>query len=137
MEEITIPQLKTWQSRKMLFLVDCREPQELTTGYIEAAVPLPLSKIKLEHQQGEDVAADGKTKVLPIVLEGIPEDKNVVFYCEVGKRSKEMSEWFTKLTGRESGSLEGGIEAWRKDEPVVPGVVDERYLRQIDRKSVV
>ena len=77
-----------------IVLVDVREPNEWAQMHVPGAVHAPLS-------------------AFPAVLETLPTDRPVVFYCLSGKRSARALE-IAQANGKAIDThVAGGISAWR------------------------
>jgi rhodanese-related sulfurtransferase len=82
-------------SRKNLFIVDVRSPQELKEGAIADSVLIPFWQI-LRGQQT------------------LPKDKPLLLVCGVGGRSYAIGQVLHRKGYPEIYSLSGGIKAWKK-----------------------
>jgi rhodanese-related sulfurtransferase len=81
-------------------LVDVREDGEWASGRIPGALHVPLSRFAKEV---------GK----------IPKDKQIIFYCASGMRSKSALKLAKKLGLTADSHLGGGISEWRRyDMPI-------------------
>lgn len=76
-------------------LVDVRQPEEYSDEHIPGAKLVPLGQIEARSDE-------------------IPSDRDVIFYCAAGSRSKIAALMISELSDRDSGlySLKGGIKAW-------------------------
>lgn len=55
------------------------------------------------------------------LLDGLPRDTQVVFYCHTGKRSQQAAEYLRSRGFRNVHNLAGGIDAWSREiDPTVP-----------------
>lgn len=81
-------------------LIDVRDEALASYGMLPGAV-----HIDMEELGKEDNAAIGD----------IPQDKTIILYCQIGKKTKEAEE-LPSLNGREYYSLEGGYMAYLQDE---------------------
>ncbi len=75
------------------FLVDVREPDEFAAEHVPGALNVPLS-------------------VLRERLDELPRDREVLLYCESGKRSYDAARALAQR-GFHVRTLPGGIESWR------------------------
>ena len=91
MKEITYKELKTLPEDSYV-LIDIRDEGLTSYGMIPGAVHINLEE--LEEGSGDRIAA-------------IPADKTLIFYCEIGRKSREIDE-LPCLKGRHCLSLEGG-----------------------------
>lgn len=76
-----------------LFLLDVRSPQEFASGHIAGAVNIPYDQIATH-------------------LDGVPKDKDVVLYCQSGRRAGLAAEVLAANGYRRLDHLEGDIKAW-------------------------
>ncbi|TVY01036.1 rhodanese-like domain-containing protein [Paenibacillus cremeus] len=76
------------------FLIDVREPMEVTQGFIPGAINIPLSQLKNR-------------------IDEIPRDKHVYLYCRSGMRSKQAARILQRNGYRELAHLQGGIMSWK------------------------
>lgn len=74
-------------------LIDVRTPAEIAAGVISHAQPLPLM-------------------MLPMRLQDIPRDKQVVFYCRTGARSAQACMYLAQRGYDNVYNLRGGIVYW-------------------------
>ncbi len=91
MEEISIEKLHELP-KDSYELIDIRDDGLILYGMIPGAVHISLEE--LEEGSGDRIAA-------------IPADKTLIFYCEIGRKSREIDE-LPCLKGRHCLSLEGG-----------------------------
>ena len=91
MEEISIEELKKWQKDSYM-LIDIRDEGLVSYGMIPGAVHIPMDEIE-----------SGAYSV-PVDAES---GKKLVFYCQIGRKSKEIDDCEI-LNGRECYSLSGG-----------------------------
>lgn len=88
--EISVEEFK--KIRNSVTVIDVREPNE--PGSIEGAIKIPLS-------------------VLSVECVNIPKDKEIVCYCQRGRRSMIAADMLI-TKGFKVRSLTGGIEAYQK-----------------------
>lgn len=76
-------------------LVDVRQPVEYETHHIPGSLPKPLNQLMQS-------------------FDGLPEDKDIIFYCHVGARSRVAAMAAAEEAFFEGKlySLDGGIQAW-------------------------
>ncbi len=79
-------------------LIDCREPAAFQAGHILGAVNIP--SLKLEESQS--ILTKFKSKPIIIV-------------CHQGTDSPKMGTKLLKLGYQDVATLEGGIQAWKKE----------------------
>jgi molybdopterin/thiamine biosynthesis adenylyltransferase/rhodanese-related sulfurtransferase len=80
-----------------LALVDVREPWEFESGHIEEAVNIPLGE-------------------LPMRVDEIPRDANLIFICRSGGRSMAACNFALQSGYTSPANLEGGMLAWEADQ---------------------
>ena len=97
-EPTTAADLAALAEDRRPFLVDVREDDEWAAGSIPGARHIAL---------GELVAR----------ADEIPRDCRVVLYCRAGTRSAHAVAALARLGYDNVHNLEGGIEAWRAQEP--------------------
>jgi len=58
---------------------------------------------------------------LPLRLNELNKDKEIILYCRVGNRTYGTAEYLIQQGFKNVASLEGGIMAWKKfDDSVIP-----------------
>lgn len=77
-----------------VFLIDVREPAEFANQRIHGALLAPLSTFE--------------PRSIPVGT-----DRQIVFQCGSGKRSRMALDRFIKETGAEAAHMQGGIGAWK------------------------
>jgi rhodanese-related sulfurtransferase len=78
---------------KQVRIIDVRSPMEVASGIIPGATNIPLH-------------------MLPMSVEKIPDDSEVVIYCRTGARSAQACAYLTSLGKNNVYNLRGGIMAW-------------------------
>jgi rhodanese-related sulfurtransferase len=79
-------------------VIDVREHDEYTKGYIEGAINLPLSNIK-EHTAKLDAY----------------QNNQVLIVCQDGTRSSNAGKLITKAGLKDVFVITGGMQAWQED----------------------
>lgn len=74
-------------------LLDVREDWERRAATIEGAVHIPLAEV-------------------PVRVEELPTDRDIVVYCHHGGRSRGAAEWLNHHGRPRVANLAGGIDAW-------------------------
>ncbi|EIJ42593.1 Rhodanese-related sulfurtransferase [Beggiatoa alba B18LD] len=74
-------------------LIDVRTPQEMMQASIAKGEPMPLT-------------------VLPLRINDIPQDDDVVIYCRTGNRSWQACMFLMQKGYKRIFNLKGGIVAW-------------------------
>ncbi|MCR5345595.1 MAG: ATPase [Lachnospiraceae bacterium] len=97
MNEITIEELKTWPKDSYI-LIDIRDEGLVIYGMMPGAVHIPAETID------EDKSSE---------LKELAKNKKLVFYCQIGRKSRELDE-DEYLEGLEMYSLEGGYLGYIK-----------------------
>ena len=90
MKEITFDEVMALP-RDSYTLIDMRSEAQMAYGMIPGAIP-----VNPEDPAGEETIA------------GIPADRKLIFYCEIGRRSREIDDSLEPLSGRDCYSLAGG-----------------------------
>jgi len=91
--EVTAPELMREQGASAPLLLDCREPYERRQGYIAGSIHIPMREI-------------------PMRLNTLDPDADIVVYCAHGHRSLDVTGWLMQQ-GYQARSLRGGIAAWQ------------------------
>ena len=115
MKEITIEELSV-MPKESFVLIDIRDEGLASYGMIPGAVNIPADKLESEHNQQ---------------LAEIPKEKKLVFYCQIGRRSRELDD-LACIEGREALSLQDGYIGYirfRMDNKTDP---EERRLKAED-----
>ncbi|MCR4691420.1 MAG: ATPase [Lachnospiraceae bacterium] len=113
MNEITPKELRNW-SKDSYELIDIRDDGLVAYGMIPGALHIPLEEIK-ERTNTE--------------LESISKNKKLVFYCQIGRKSRDL-EGEAFLEGRDIYSLEGGYIGY-----VRAGMLDEATGEERQRRA--
>ena len=95
MKEVTLEELQSWPKRSYA-LIDIRDEGMVSYGMMPGAVHIPL----------EVLEAGGSPE-----LSSIDARKKLVFYCQIGRKTREMEEP-EALSGREVYGLSGGYMAY-------------------------
>lgn len=104
-KELDVSELAEMQENGSDFvLFDVRSPAEIAAGVIDGTLPLPLN-------------------LLPLRMDEIPKDKQVVFYCRTGARSAQACMYMARYGYDNVYNLRGGIVTWAQNRlPVAPGL---------------
>ncbi|MGK0269641.1 MAG: rhodanese-related sulfurtransferase [Cocleimonas sp.] len=96
-EEIDAAKLKEMidEEGDNLLLYDIRTPAEFQQGMIRGGILTPLN-------------------VVPTMMNDIPTDKKIVFYCRSGVRSAKACEYVNDQLGLNTINLAGGIISWNQ-----------------------
>ena len=78
-----------------LLLVDIRTPAEMAQGIIPGSSPLPMH-------------------LIPVRMNDLPRDKDVVLYCRSGARSYQACAYLMQQGYDRVINLRGGIIAWAR-----------------------
>ena len=108
MNEISIEELRR-MPKDSYQLIDIRDEGLTLYGMIPGAINIPLDELESEN------CAE---------IEAIPKDKVLIFYCQIGRKSREIDD-LTCLSGRNCLSLKGGYIGYIKTE----------LLRDSDREA--
>ena len=100
-KRITVEQAREMMKNGPVQIIDVREPKEVTTGYIEGSVLIPVNDVL------------GRAKELST-------EASLLFVCAEGARSALACEMAAAVGRREVFNLEGGMKEWvRRGYPVV------------------
>ena len=91
MKEISVSVLKSWQEKEYV-MIDIRDEGLRDYGMIPGAMAIDI---------------DADIEEVTSAINSIPREKKLVFYCEVGRRTRDMEDE-PYLSGRDCYSLEGG-----------------------------
>lgn len=95
-QRIDIDQLEKATARTPI-LIDVRTNEEYTQGTIPGAMSLNI--------HSEDFKR---------VIEVLPREREIIVFCQSGKRSQEAFEMLTSLGFKNVSQLAGGYEVWRE-----------------------
>ena len=115
MEEITFENLKKWQKNSYV-LIDIRDEGLVSYGMIPGAVHIPMDEIE-----------DGDSSVMA----DIASEKKLVFYCQIGRKSREL-EGCESLEGRKCYSLAAGYIGYIRSEMQSEAAREEKQRRAED-----
>lgn len=94
--EITSEELnKKPANEKEIILIDVREPSEFAAGSIDGAILIPLGELK------------NKIKDF-----NFSPEKEIIVYCQSGRRSEAAAEILEKLGYKNVKNLKGGVIAY-------------------------
>ena len=113
MKEITPEELRKWP-KDSYELIDIRDDGLVAYGMIPGALHIPMEAIR----EGTSVE-----------FENISKDKKLVFYCQIGRKSKELED-FEYLEDRDIYSLEGGYIGY-----IRLGMLDESAREEKQHKA--
>jgi len=85
-------------NRQDAVLLDVREPKEYEGGRLPHAIHIPLSQLDARATELAKLAA-----------------RPIVIYCNTGNRSRMAASKVGKVGFKDIYSLDGGIDAWKKD----------------------
>ena len=100
-----------------VILIDVREPEEFSSGYISANTVLTIPRGKLEF-----LAIDKIAKVYG-------QDANIVTYCLKGPRGYLAAYQLKRLGFKNVKSLKGGILAWLESKRAIVSYLGELVLK--------
>jgi rhodanese-related sulfurtransferase len=91
-----------WQSlgQSLYYIVDVREPSEYAFGHLDAAVNIPLGRLR--HRLSE-----------------LPKDREIAVYCGVGQRSYYATR-ILKQNGYQVKNISGGFTSFKIQRQVSP-----------------
>lgn len=97
--KITPIKLRKWiKYEKDFILLDVRDPDELSAGYIDAGEYMKISRGKLEF-------AAIKNKRLP-------QDRTIVVFCKAGSRGALATQLLREYGYKKVYNLSGGLDGW-------------------------
>ena len=94
-KDIGIEDLTQWlaDDGRDVHVVDVRTPQEYMAGSIDGADPIPLH-------------------LIPVRIQDLPKDKDLVFICRTGARSAQATAFVTGQGFDKAYNLRGGLVDW-------------------------
>lgn len=96
MDEITCEELnKKLKNGEEVILIDVREPSEFAAGNIGGAILIPLDELESGIKNFN-----------------FPPEKEIIVYCQSGRRSQTAAGILKKLGYQNVKSLKGGISEW-------------------------
>lgn len=98
-ELIAPKEAREMMGRSGLKVLDLRRPEEYKTGWIKGAENIDF--------YGKDFKKE---------LEKLDKGKEVLIYCQTGRRSAAAAVMMRKAGFKKVYDLKGGIEAWKMDE---------------------
>ncbi|PKQ62900.1 hypothetical protein BZG02_11260 [Labilibaculum filiforme] len=84
------------EKRKDILLIDVRDDNELAKEGIKGAMHISANQI-------------------PDKLPLLPKDKDMVIFCHVGFRSKQVRNYLRKAGFYRTAHLKGGLNSWNKE----------------------
>ncbi len=115
MEEITFENLKKWQKNSYV-LIDIRDEGLVSYGMIPGAVHISMDELE---------AGDSS------VMADIAPEKKLVFYCQIGRKSKEIGD-LNSLADKECYSLAGGYIGYIRSEMLNEAEREEKQRKAED-----
>ena len=115
MEEITFENLKKWQKNSYV-LIDIRDEGLASYGMIPGAVHISMDELE---------AGDSS------VMADIAPEKKMVFYCQIGRKSKEIGD-LNSLADKECYSLAGGYIGYIRSEMLNEAEREEKQRKAED-----
>ena len=115
MEEITFENLKKWQKNSYV-LIDIRDEGLVSYGMIPGAVHISMDELE---------AGDSS------VMADIAPEKKMVFYCQIGRKSKEIGD-LNSLADKECYSLTGGYIGYIRSEMLNEAEREEKQRKAED-----
>ena len=106
MSQITAEKLKKrLEAGDDLSVVDIRSEEAHETETIEGSQNLPLREALL----------DGDLDTVQEYLDELPDDKEVVTFCDAGVTSEQTAEMLSDQ-GYDAKALDGGLNSWKENE---------------------
>lgn len=115
MKEITIEELRGMPKNSYM-LIDIRDEGLVSYGTIPGAVNFPLDESEEDFSKR---------------IEELPKEKKLVFYCQIGRRSRELDD-LACIGGRETFSLQGGYIGYIRSRAANETNLEERQLKAED-----
>ena len=115
MKEITIEELHGMPKNSYM-LIDIRDEGLVSYGTIPGAVNFPLDESEEDFSKR---------------IEELPKEKKLVFYCQIGRRSRELDD-LACIEGRETFSLQGGYIGYIRSRAANETNLEERQLKAED-----
>ncbi len=115
MREITFEKLSV-MPKDSYMLIDIRDEGLASYGMIPGAVNIPVDALEEEHNQR---------------IEEIPKEKKMIFYCQIGRRSRELDD-LACIEGREVFSLQDGYIGYIRSRARNETDLEERQLKAED-----
>ena len=115
MKEITIEELRGMPKNSYM-LIDIRDEGLVSYGTIPGAVNFPLDESEEDFSKR---------------IEELPKEKKLVFYCQIGRRSRELHD-LACIEGRETFSLQGGYIGYIRSRAANETNLEERQLKAED-----
>ena len=115
MEEITFEDLKKWQKNSYV-LIDIRDEGLVSYGMIPGAI----------HISMDDLEAGDSS-----VMAEVAPEKKLVFYCQIGRKSKEIGD-LNSLVDMECYSLAGGYIGYIRSEMLNEAAREEKQRKAED-----
>lgn len=78
-----------------ILLIDIREPHELAKEGIENSIHIPMGEIQNK-------------------IPTLPKDKDIVIFCHLGFRSKQVRNYLRKIGFHKATHLKGGLYSWNR-----------------------
>ena len=113
MKEITIEELNSLK-KGSYELIDIRDEGLIAYGKIPGAIA---------------ICFDDTEEVYSRKIADIPQDKLLVFYCQIGRRSRELDEEYPSLEGRNCASLKEGYIGYVRSKMTDDGNIEEKRNR--------
>ena len=115
MKEITFDELSI-MPKDSYVLIDIRDEGLVSYGMIPGAVNIPIDVLEDVHNQR---------------IAEIPEGKKLIFYCQIGRRSRELDD-LVCIEGREIFSLQDGYVGYIRSRAANETDLEERRLKAED-----
>jgi rhodanese-related sulfurtransferase len=104
MSQITADELKRrLEAGEDITLVDIRPEEDYEAETIEGSQNLPLREAML----------DGDLETVQEYLDELPDDEEVVTFCDAGVTSGQTAEMLSEQ-GHDAKALDGGLNSWKE-----------------------
>ena len=115
MKEITLDELSV-MPKDSYVLIDIRDEGIASYGMIPGAVNIPVDVLEDEYNQR---------------IAEIPKGMKLIFYCQIGRRSRELDD-LACIEGREAFSLQDGYIGYIRSRAANETDLEERRLKAED-----
>ena len=106
MSQITAEELEErLKAGSDLSLVDIRSEDDYETETIEGSQNLPI----------REALMDGDLETVQEYLAELPDDKEIVTFCDAGVTSTQTAEMLSEQ-GYDAKALDGGLNSWKENE---------------------
>ncbi|NOU61072.1 rhodanese-like domain-containing protein [Marinifilum caeruleilacunae] len=87
--------MEEMEKRDDILLIDIREPHELAKDGIANSMHIPMGDIQNR-------------------IPTLPKDKDIIIFCHLGFRSKQVRNYLRKIGFHKAAHLKGGLFSWNR-----------------------